>query len=142
MNPAGFLAMVSAIANDGVVSQPYLVEEIKTAGKTTYSAQNTSDKQIMSPETAHTLQEMMRNNVENYYGDEKFAGFQVCAKSGTAELGGDQRPNAMFTGFISNADYPYAFFVAIENGGYGRHTCVPVLEKVLKQLPDALKNAE
>ena len=74
----------------------------------------------------------MRNNVENYYGDENFAGFTVCAKSGTAEVGGDRKPNAMFTGFVTDEGYPLAFIVTIEDGGYGRLTCVPVLEKVLQ----------
>ena len=86
----------------------------------------------MSTETAQKLSAMMRNNVENYYGDENFAGFSVCAKSGTAQVGGDKKPNAMFTGFVADPDCPIAFFVAIEDGGYGRRICVPVLEKVLQ----------
>ena len=80
----------------------------------------------------------MRNNVENSYGDENFMGFTVCAKSGTAEVGGDKKPNAMFTGFMLDEDYPLAFLVAIEEGGYGRPTCVPVLQKVLAVCKDAL----
>lgn len=131
VNPASFLAMVAAIANDGVIPEPYLVEQIQTGGKTTYAHESATPRRIMSSETAEILREMMRNNVENYYGDENFAGLTVCAKSGTAELGGGQKPNAMFTGFVADDAYPLAFIVAIENGGYGRHTCVPVLEKVL-----------
>ena len=62
----------------------------------------------------------------------------VCAKSGTAEVGGDQKPNAMFTGFVIDEGYPLAFIVTIENGGYGRLTCVPVLENVLAACWDIL----
>ena len=123
--------MVSAIANDGVVPNTHLVDRIETAGKTTFSAQIAPGERIMSTETAQKLSAMMRNNVENYYGDEHFAGFSVCAKSGTAQVGGDKKPNAMFTGFVADESCPIAFFVAIEDGGYGRHICVPVLEKVL-----------
>ena len=132
VNPASFLTMVAAIANDGVVPATHLVDRIETAGKTTYSAQNAPGQRIMSTETAQKLSAMMRNNVENYYGDENFAGFSVCAKSGTAQVGGDKKPNAMFTGFVADPDCPIAFFVAIEDGGYGRRICVPVLEKVLQ----------
>lgn len=138
INPASFLTLVGAIANDGVVQKPYIVESIKTGMSTAYEAQNTSGERIMSAQTAQTLREMMRNNVENYYGDENFAGFTVCAKSGTAQVGGDQKANAMFTGFVTDEGYPLAFIVAIENGGYGRLTCVPVLEKVLQACRDAL----
>ena len=138
VNPAGFLTMVSAVANDGIRTNPYLVSRIKTGLSTTYEVKSSATSRLMSTETAQTLKELMRNNVENYYGDEHFAGFSVCAKSGTAEVGGDQKPNAMFTGFLVDENYPLAFIVTIENGGYGRLTCVPVLEKVLLACRDAL----
>jgi hypothetical protein len=38
----------------------------------------------------------------------------------------------MFSGFLTDEGYPLAFIVAIEEGGYGRPTCVPVLQKVLE----------
>lgn len=139
INPASFLTLVGAVANDGVARQIYLVDNIKTGMTTTYQADHGESRRLMSTETALKLQELMRNNVENYYGDENFAGFTVCAKSGTAEVGGDQKPNAMFTGFITDEGYPLAFIVTIENGGYGRLTCIPVLEKVLQACRDILE---
>ncbi len=138
VNPASFLTLVGAIANGGVGNTPYLVDSIRTGGTTTYQAKVTPTQRLMSTQTAQKVRELMRNNVENYYGDEKFAGFSVCAKSGTAQVGGDKRSNAMFAGFVTDEGYPLAFFVAIENGGYGRLTCVPVLEKVLAACQDAL----
>lgn len=132
INPASFLTLVGAVANGGVAQSMHLVDNIKTGSTTTYQAGGDEAKRLMSTETAMKLQELMRNNVENYYGDENFAGFTVCAKSGTAEVGGDQKPNAMFTGFVTDEGYPLAFIVTIEDGGYGRLTCVPVLEKVLQ----------
>ena len=138
VNPASFLNLVSAVANGGIGQRMHLVDSIQTGLTTTYEAKPASSDRLMSTQTAQTLQELMRNNVENYYGDENFAGFTVCAKSGTAEVGGDLKPNAMFTGFLTDEEYPLAFIVTIENGGYGRLTCVPVLEKVLLACRDAL----
>lgn len=138
INPASFLTMVSAIANDGAAQKLHLVDSIKTGLLTTYEAEKTATTQLISAETANAMKELMRNNVENYYGDENFAGFTVCAKSGTAEVGGDRKPNAMFTGFVTDEGYPLAFMIAIEDGGYGRLTCVPVLEKVLNACRDRL----
>lgn len=132
INPCAYLQFIGTIASDGIRSAPYLVSEITAGGKTTYRASDSAGMRIMSSSTANTLQEMMRNTVENYYGDESFAGLSVCAKSGTAEVGGDKKPNAMFTGFVVDEEYPLAFMVAIENGGYGRQTCVPVLTPVLE----------
>lgn len=138
INPASFLSLVSAVANGGVGQKLYLVDNIETGLSTTYEAKAASTERLMSTQTAKTMQELMRNNVENYYGDENFAGFTVCAKSGTAQVGGNQKPNAMFTGFVLDEDYPLAFIVVIEDGGYGRLICVPVLEKVLAACRDAL----
>lgn len=140
VNPASFLAFVSAVANDGVMKAPHLVDSIQVDLKTTYRFDDDKypDRRIMSAETAKLLQKLMRNNVENFYGDENFMGFTVCAKSGTAEVGKDKKPNAMFTGFIQDEEYPLAFVVAIEEGGYGRPTCVPVLQKVLAVCKEAL----
>jgi hypothetical protein len=39
----------------------------------------------------------------------------------------------MFTGFVSDEEYPLAFIVVVENGGYGSHTCVPILSAVLAE---------
>ncbi len=138
INPAAFLTLVSAIANDGVAQSPYLVEKIQAGASTTYEAEKDNGKRIMSSETASAMRSLMRNNVESYYGDENFAGFTVCAKTGTAEVGGDQKPNALFTGFVADEEYPLSFIVCIENGGYGRLVCVPVLEKVLNACREAL----
>ena len=131
VNPASFLAFVSAVANGGMRQVPHLVNQISVDGRTTYESDLDGQQRIMSGSTAETLRELMRNNVENYYGDENFEGFTVCAKSGTAEVGGNKKPNAMFTGFVVDEGYPLAFMVTIEDGGYGRLVCVPVLQKVL-----------
>jgi peptidoglycan glycosyltransferase len=131
VNPASFLAFVSAVANGGMRQVPHLVNQISVDGRITYESDLDGQQRIMSGSTAETLRELMRNNVENYYGDENFEGFTVCAKSGTAEVGGNKKPNAMFTGFVVDEGYPLAFMVTIEDGGYGRLVCVPVLQKVL-----------
>lgn len=131
INPCQFLTMVGAIANGGTGAVPHIVESIDGGGWGTYTAQTAYTEQLINPETAQKLQRMMRNNVENYYGDENFPDLTVCAKSGTAEVGGDKTPNAMFTGFVADEEYPLAFIVVVENGGFGRQTCVPILSEVL-----------
>lgn len=131
INPCAYLTFVSAVASGGLGKMLYLVSSIEASGKTTYAAESVSGNRIMSGQTASVLRKFMRNNVENYYGDQYFAGFTVCAKSGTAEVGGNKKPNAMFTGFIDEEEHPLAFIVVVEDGGYGRQICVPILEKVL-----------
>ena len=112
--------------------KPYLVSKISGDGWTSHTAETASAGRLMSTETARVLQSLMRNNVENSYGDEHFGGLSVCAKSGTAEVGGDRKPNAMFTGFVADEEYPLAFIVAVEDAGYGRQICIPILSQVLR----------
>lgn len=139
INPCRFLTFVGAIANGGSGPEPYLVSQITVGEKTTYSARTKSSDRLMSRSTAQTLQSFLRNNVESVYGDSNFPGITVCAKSGTGQVGGDKAPNAMFAGFVADEEYPFAFIVAIEEGGYGSHTCVPIISMVLAACVEAMK---
>ena len=131
VNPARFMSFVGAIGNDGVMVEPHLVSSVTVGNKLTYQADTVTSGRIMTSQTAATLQELMRNNVEVKYGAENFPGLAVCAKSGTAEVGGEKKPNAMFAGFVADEKYPLAFIVAVEDAGFGRQVCVPILSEVL-----------
>jgi peptidoglycan glycosyltransferase len=141
INPCRFLTFMGAIANNGVTVEPHLVDRITCGGAVTYKAELGNTERIMSEETAKELQTMMRNNVLEKYGAENFPGLTVCAKSGTGQVGGEQKSNAMFAGFVTDADYPLAFVVAVEDAGYGRHVCVPILSEVLAVCKEVLDAA-
>jgi len=130
VNPCAFLTFVGAIANDGQVVNPYLVEKISVEGNTTYQAGLQLGDTIMSKQTAAILRDYMKNNITNKYGPENFPGLTVGAKTGTGEVEG-QKPNAMFTGFVEDGDLPLAFIVCVEDAGYGRAVCVPIASKIL-----------
>ena len=131
VNPARFMTFMGAIANGGSAAEPYLMARVQSGGENTYEAQTRKTGRLMSAEIADTVKACMRQNTEWVYGDWNFPGLKVCAKSGTSQLGGGQKSNAMFAGFVDSGDYPLAFMVVVENGGYGSHTCVPILSKVL-----------
>jgi peptidoglycan glycosyltransferase len=131
INPCRFLTFMGTIANDGVTVEPHLVSKVTCGGSVTYEAQIKNADRIMSEDIARELQAMMRNNVLEKYGEENFPGLTVCAKSGTGQVGGEQKSNAMFAGFVTDEEYPLAFIVAVEDAGYGRHVCVPILSEVL-----------
>jgi peptidoglycan glycosyltransferase len=123
---------VGAVANGGVCVQPHIVETINVGSNVSYRAGTEKNERILSKNTAKILQEYMASNVQVKYGAENFPGLTVCAKSGTGEVGGNKAPNAMFTGFLADEEYPLAFIVAVEEGGYGTRTCVPILTQVLE----------
>ena len=138
VNPCAFLRFVGAVANNGKVTEPYLVERISVDGKTTYKATVQAGEQIISPKTAALLQEYMLNNVTAKYGAEKFPGLVVGAKTGTAEVEG-RKPNAMLAGFVADSKMPLAFLVCVEDAGYGKTVCIPIASKVLEVATKALK---
>lgn len=141
VNPARFLTFMGAVAGGGRGAEPYMVSRVLSGDRVTYEAETTYGPQIMKPEVAQTLQELMHNNVRMIYGSGNFPGFEkVCAKSGTSELGGDKVSNAMFAGFVMDEAYPLAFMAVVENSGYGAANCVPILSRVLsacKQVMDS-----
>lgn len=141
INPARYMTFMGAIAGGGSGAEPYIVSQVTNGGEITYQAKTTSTGRLMSEETAATVREYMRNNVQSVYGSGNFPGLSVCAKSGTSQLGGTEVSNAMFAGFVENEEYPLAFIVVVENGGYGSHTCVPILSKVLAACKEVLDAA-
>lgn len=138
INICQFMTMVGAVANGGIGAEPYIVSSVLGGSRGEYEAETTYTERIIEEETAEILQAMMRNNVENFYGDENFPGLTVCAKSGTAEVGGENEPNAMFAGFVADEEYPLAFVMVVENAGSGRRTCVPILSQVLAACKEAM----
>ena len=79
---------------------------------------------------------MMKNNVVQTYGTDRFRGLDIGAKSGTAEVGGDKRPNAWFAGFLDDPEHAYAFIVLVENGGGGASVAGEIAATVLQACVD------
>jgi len=131
INPASFLSFVGAVANGGAGMAPYMVQDIKIGNNTTYTVEAKCNERILSEETAATLQTYMGYAVTNKYGSDKFPPLGICAKTGTAEVGGEKKPNAMLTGFSTDPEHPYAFVVCVEDAGYGKVVCIPIASRVL-----------
>jgi peptidoglycan glycosyltransferase len=87
---------------------------------------------VMKKETAEKLASMMSYNVHLTYGEENYPGLALCAKSGTAEVGGGAPPHAWFTGFITNENHPLTFAVIVETGGAGSAVAGAVANAVLQ----------
>lgn len=132
INPCAYLAFLGAVAGEGTGAMPYIVSQVTAGERTTYEVDVQKSDRVMTVETARVLREYMRNNVVDKYGAENFPDVEVCAKTGTAEVGGGKAPTATFAGFVADKDYPLAFIVVVEEGGYGRDACIPVASRVLK----------
>ena len=131
VNPCQYMIWMGAIGGGGIAAEPYLVESARCGGKQTYAAEEKLTPRMVSAGTAAELRDLMRYNVREMYGSVDIPGVEVCAKSGTAEVGTDAN-TATFAGFIDSEKYPLAFIVVVEEGGAGSSTCAPIARDVLQ----------
>jgi peptidoglycan glycosyltransferase len=114
------MAMVgAAIANEGVVMQPYLIAE--TLGTDLSVLESTTPKAVsraMKPQNAATLRDMMVAVVENGTGSNaRISGVQVGGKTGTAENVPGLPAHAWFVSIAPAANADVAVAVVLQNGG-------------------------
>ncbi len=128
VNPCAEMTLMGCIAAGGTAATPRLLCD--EGGLFVPKPESSSIGWQAS--TCARLKELMRNNVVNHYGQGQFGELPVCAKSGTAEVGGENAPHAWFTGFIDSDEHPYAFVVVIENGGWGSKQAGSVAAQVLE----------
>ena len=122
VNPYAMLRFVAAVANGGKLTEPHLIAG--RSGPVT---------RLVDEDTAEVLGAMMNYNVVSHYdGVNNFPGLNLCAKTGTAELG-DGSSHAWFVGYLLDEQHPYAFVVLVENGGGGLYAAGPVANAVLQK---------
>ena len=133
VNPCALMCFMGAVANGGRAANPYLIEKTVSAlGIPSLPRLFTGRTgRLIAAASAEALAEMMAENVEKTYGTGRFPNMDICAKSGTAEVGEGKTPHAWFTGFLQNEDAPYAFVVLVENGGGGSSVAGTVAGRVL-----------
>lgn len=121
------MAMVAAaIANDGVLMTPRLVDRIEdTSGRVIreYGAEelrlaDQPNAQAVSRNTANELQAMMENVVNAGSGrSAAIPGVQVAGKTGTAQTGEGRPPTVWFVGFAPADNPAVAVAVVVPEGG-------------------------
>ena len=121
--PYSLLRYVCAIANDGILCEPRLINSTKPP----------VEYRLINADTAEKLKQMMNYNVVTHYnGETNFPGLALCAKTGTAELG-DGDSHAWFTGFLLDDAHPYAFVTLVERGGGGLSVAGSISNTILQQ---------
>ncbi len=147
------LAMaVSAIANDGILMKPYLVNEITDVQDRTMTRfQPITLRRVMSPEKARDLTRMMRRTVEKGGTGVEAAlmGYNVAGKTGTAQkvdqdAGGYAKDKYMasFVGFVPAENPAILVLVAIDEPQeehYGGMVAAPVFRCIASKTLRYLK---
>jgi len=134
MTPLHAVMMAAAIANDGVMMQPYVVSSISSENKIIKEFKPKQIARIMDKSTAEAIKDMMVEVVESGTGTgAKVSKVAVAGKTGTAEVSGNQKSHAWFVGFAPADSPKVAIAVLIENGGGGGSTAAPIASKILKK---------
>ena len=133
VNPCAELTLMGCIAQGGSAATPRLLKSVTSSKGLPVAHVTTETSKIgWKADTCDKIRTLMHNNVtSNYSKNLDFGGLNVCAKSGSAEVG-TSKPQAWFVGFVEDSAYPYAFVVVVENGGWGSSVAGGVAASLLK----------
>jgi peptidoglycan glycosyltransferase len=142
--PMQMALIAEAIANQGVILQPHVVDCVLDPNDKVVSRVGVQQyKRAVDPATAATMTQFMLGVVNDPRGTGTAAqipGVQVAGKTGTAETAPGQKPHAWFIAFAP-ADHPrYAVAVLVEHGGSdsaevtGGRIAAPIAKQVLQTL--------
>lgn len=130
------MALVAAtIANDGVMMEPKLVNEvIDKNGNTVKTIQPKEIRRVLDTGVAATVKDYMKGVVDDKVNSSWsfFKGTNAAGKTGTAETGVDSdTPHSWFIGFAPAEDPQIAVAVIVENGGVGSGIATKVAGSVI-----------
>ena len=141
LNPIHMLKIMGAIANGGICVEPYIVKSMKMNSYFSETKLKSPGlTKFLNTESADKVKEMMRYTMKNSYGDSKFSGIPMCAKTGTAEVGNNKFPHGWMVGFSYDKSFPIAFVVIVENGDFGIKSAGPIAAEMVKNIYNRFKN--
>jgi cell division protein FtsI (penicillin-binding protein 3) len=138
------MAAASALANDGVMMQPYLVQAITAPnGKPLRTFQPKALRQVISADTAREVRRMMRSVVlPGGTGVEAdLEGYEVCGKTGTAQKAGPdgkyakERYVSSFIGIVPTERPALVALVVVDEPKeihYGGFVAAPAFRQIIK----------
>ena len=135
VTPLQMAMVAAAVANEGVLRRPYVVDRIVAPDGGMVTRTEPEDiRRVMKRETARALTPMMVRVVESGTGTAaQIPGVPVAGKTGTAETG---RTNANDTSFIAFAPADrakVAVAVFLQNqDGTGGSTAAPIAKRILQ----------
>ncbi len=145
LTPIQLIGAYSAIANDGWLMQPHLIDRVEYAdGRVEKKAKVRKIRQVIKPETAKTMKKVLEHVVLEGSGQRaKIAGYSVAGKTGTAEKldkeGGyaKRRHVVSFCGFTPIEDPRFTILVLLDNPAkytFGGTAAAPVFKEVAEGL--------
>lgn len=144
--PVQMITAIAAVANDGKMMAPHVVKAYIQDGHQ-YDISPRLIRQVIKPETAHSLTEMLANSLENEASVALVEGYRVSGKTGTAEIPGpggyeSSVTNASFVGWGPSDDPKFIVYVWLEkptSSPWGSVVAAPVFSEVVSELTVLMK---
>jgi penicillin-binding protein 2 len=132
VTPIEMAAELSVFANSGTLYRPHLFLDSDASPKMTIP-NTTVVEHVVSDPTINAVRAGLRAAVTS--GSARYLNslpVEVAGKTGTAELGGDHKPHAWFTGFAPYDSPRIAVTVLLEEAGEGSTYAVPVAGDIIR----------
>lgn len=134
VSPLHMTMITSAVANNGIMMKPYIVDHIKTySGKTKNKQTPSMLSQVFLAETTYEIKSAMESVIISGTGtNAKINGIRVAGKTGTAEnsTGID---HSWFVAFAPYDNPKVAVCVMLENSGSGNKS-IPIARDIIKYI--------
>jgi penicillin-binding protein A len=138
VTPLQMAMVASAVANGGKLMRPHLTDRIVDRdGRTVEKVLPRSISQVMSPQAAGEVRDMMGKVVEEGTGTAAaLQGISVAGKTGTAEVDRPCGPNQVwFIAFAPRQDPKVAIAATVEcSSGTGGEVAGPIAKQVMQEL--------
>ena len=140
VTPLQMAQVAGAVGNRGKLMRPRLTERVVgTDGRVEKRVEPAEQSQVMKPETADQLAQMMAQVVKEGTGTAAaLSGVEVAGKTGTAEIGVDASLNQVwFIGFAPVVNPRFAVAVTLDDqpiGTTGGEYAAPLAAEVLQTL--------
>jgi cell division protein FtsI/penicillin-binding protein 2 len=143
--PLQVITAVAAIANDGLLMHPHVVKEI-AGPKGQNVTQPRPVRQVIKPETARTLSNIMKTVVDNISAAQ-VPGYDAAGKTGTSSIARGSSYStdtfiASFAGFIPLSQPQVAILVKVDEPKdvpWGSAVAAPVFGRLAKRIMEYLR---
>ncbi len=129
--PLHMALVCAAIANDGVMMEPYVVKSANANGHTLYKKESKIFSRAVSASAAQRVGSMMEKCVESGTGTgARISGIRVAGKTGTAEVG-EGADHAWFVAYAPAENPEIALAIVLENAGTTGSACAPMAQRLI-----------
>lgn len=145
ISPLQLNMITAAIANDGVLMTPYLIDRIENYNGTTVK-QYTQESYgvLMTEDEADFLTGLMTDVVESGTATKlKGLSYTAAGKTGSAEFSAEKTDShAWFTGFAPVDDPQVCVTIIVEGAGSGGEYAVPIAKRIFDSYFENIGNAK